>query len=166
MRGAHKAAAARISLAKAKSVEGALNVCAWLPLCRFRLDRVLQGSGSRGHGFGLQDRQHLVARSVSQQTAIVKQQQPIDHVEKREAVCRNDDGHPLIANGFQALQELGFAPNIKMGCRLIEEQYPGFPDQHAGKTDRLLLASRQAATALGNRHVVSHRMTGNKALDT
>ena len=81
-------------------------------------------------------------------------------------MCRNDNGHPLIANGFQSFQKLRFAPNVKMGCRLIEEQHPRFPDQHAGKPDRLLLASRQAASAFGNRHVVSHRMTGNKILDT
>src|SRR6266567_3805688 len=120
VRGVRMAAAARMSFAKAKSEEAIdvpRNGCR---LCRFWLDRVLlQGSWGRGHRFALQNSQHLVARSVSDRAAIVKQQQPVDHIKEREAVRRNDDRHPLVANGFKAFEELSFAPDIKMGRRLI-----------------------------------------------
>ena len=95
--------------------------------------------------------------------AVVKQQQPIDHVEKREAVGRNNYRHPLVANGLQSVQKFGLAANIEMGCGLVEEQHPGLSDQNAGKPDRLFLASGQAAAALGDRHIVAHRMTGDEA---
>ena len=65
---------------------------------------------------------------------------------------------------FQPFQKFGFAANIEMRGRLVEEQHPGLPDQHAGKPNRLFLAAGQAAAALGNRHVVAHRMTGDEAL--
>src|SRR4029079_14134648 len=124
VRGVRRAAAARMSFAKAKS-EVAMEIPRYgCRLCRFGLDRVLlQGGRGWRHRFALQDRQHLVAGSVSDQTAIVKQQQPVDHIEEREAVCRNDDRHPLAANGLQSLQKLGLAPDVEMGCWLIEEQH-------------------------------------------
>src|SRR4029078_6263440 len=83
VRGVRRAAAARMSLAKAKS-EVAMEIPGYgCRLCRFGVDRVLvQGSRGRGRGFPLQDCQHLVARSVSDQAAVIKQQQPIDHVEQ------------------------------------------------------------------------------------
>ena len=61
---------------------------------------VLRGSCGRCHGFTLKNCQHLVARAIGNQTAVVEQEQPIDHTQEREAVRRNDNRHPLTANGF------------------------------------------------------------------
>src|SRR4029079_2440295 len=98
VRGVRSGAAARMSLAKAKS-----EVAMALPHCccrlgRFGLDRILlRGSRSRSHRLSLQNSQHLVARSVRDQPAIIKQKQPVDHVKQRETVRRNNDRHPLAA---------------------------------------------------------------------
>src|SRR5437879_3076781 len=77
---------------------------------------------------------------------------------------RNNDRHPFAANGLQPLQKFGLASDIKMRCWLIQEKNPRFSDQDAGKSDRLLLASRQATPALGNGHIIPHRMTRDEAL--
>src|SRR5947209_18139057 len=45
----------------------------------------------------------------------------------------------------------------------VQEPGPGLSDQHAGKPDGLFLAAGQAATALGNGHVVSHWVARDKA---
>ena len=52
-----------------------------------------------------------------------------------------------------------------MRGRLVQKQHPRLPDQHARQSDRLFLAAGQAAAALGDGHVVPHRMAGDKALD-
>src|SRR5712672_660578 len=122
VRGVRRPAAARMSFAKAKSEVAIVIPRYGCRLCRFGLYRVLlQGSRSRGHGFSLQDSQHLVARPIGDQPAVIKQQQPVDHIEEREAVRRNNDRHPLAANSLQSLQKLRLTPYIKMGRRLVEE---------------------------------------------
>src|SRR6266404_1028311 len=153
VRGVRSAAAARMSLAKAKSDGdiGLLNhgCC----LRKIRLNRVLGCGRDR---FALKDCQHFVARPVGNQAAIIEQQQAIDHAEKRKAVGGDDDRHPIATDSLQSFQKFGFATNIKMRGRLVQEQHPGFSDQHASKPDGLFLATGQTATTLGHGHVVSH----------
>src|SRR6266404_5210088 len=161
VRGVRSAAAARMSLAKAKSDGGMGLLYHGYGLRKIRLGRVL---GWRCRRLALKDCQHLIARTVSDQAAAIEQQQPIDHAEKRKAVRGDDDSHPLAANSLQPLQKLAFATNVKMRRRLVQEQYPGFSDQHAGKPDRLFLAAGQAAAPFRNRHIVAHRMSRDKAL--
>src|SRR6266550_2775079 len=142
VRGVRRAAAARMSLAKAKSDGGMGLLNHGYVLRKIRLGRVL---GGRRGGLALKDREHLVARPVRDQAATIEQQQPVDHAEERKAVCGDDDRHPLTANSLQPLQKLAFATNVKMRRRLVQEQYPGLSDQHAGNPDRLFLAAGQAA---------------------
>src|SRR5258706_13019577 len=160
VRGVRSAAAARMSLAKAKSDGGMGLLYHSCGLPQIGLSRVLGRGCDR---LALKDRQNLVARPVSDQPATVEQQQPIDHAEKRKAVGGDDDRHPLAANSLQPLQKLAFAANIKMRRRLVPEQDPGLSDQHAGKPDRLFLAAGQAAATLGNGHIISHPMARDKA---
>src|SRR6266446_8991352 len=133
VRGVRSAAAARMSLAKAKSDGGIGLLNHGYVLCKIRLSRVLGRGSDR---LALKDRQHLVAWPVGDQAAIIEQHQSIDHAEKRKAVRGDDDRHPLAANSLQSFQKLGFATNIKMRRRLIQKQYPGPSDQHARKPDR------------------------------
>src|SRR6266446_3746248 len=111
VRGVRSAAAARMSLAKAKSDGGIGLLNHGYGLRKIRLSLVLGRGRSR---LALKNRQDLVARPVSDQAAIIEQQQPIDHAEKREAVCGDDDRHPLTANSLQSFQKFAFAANIKM----------------------------------------------------
>src|SRR5258705_10471197 len=127
VRGVRSAAAARMSLAKAKSDGGMGLLYHGCSLRQIRLSRVLGGGCD---WLALKDRQNLVARPVSDQAATVEQQQPIDHAEKRKTVRGEDDGHPLAANGLQPLQKLAFAAGIKIRRRLVQEHYPGLSALH------------------------------------
>src|SRR6266849_1693162 len=127
VRGVRSAAAARMSLAKAKSDGGIGLLYHGCGLRKLRLSRVLGRGCDR---LALKDRQHLVARPVSNQAAIIEQQQPIDHAEKRKAVRGDNDRHPLAADSLQPLQKLAFAANVKMRRRLVQEQDPGLSDEH------------------------------------
>src|SRR5258705_9963730 len=71
VRGVRSAAAARMSLAKAKSDGGIGLLNHGCCLGKIRLGRVLGGRRDR---FALQDRQNLVARPVSDQAAVIEQQ--------------------------------------------------------------------------------------------
>src|SRR6266403_4402982 len=82
VRGVRSAAAARMSLAKAKSDGGIGLLNHGCCLGKIRLRRILGGERDR---FALQDRQYLIARPVGDQAAIIEQQQSIDHAEKRKA---------------------------------------------------------------------------------
>src|SRR5438034_815530 len=108
VRGVRSAAAARMSLAKAKSDGGIGLLNHGCCLRKTRLSRLLGRGCDR---LALKDRQDLVARPVSDQAATIEQQQPIDHTEKRKPVRRDDDGHPLAADSLQPFQKLGFATN-------------------------------------------------------
>src|SRR3977135_1106577 len=161
VRGVRSAAAARMSLAKANSDDG-IGLLHQSCLREIWL-RVAVRWGCRR--FTLEDGQDLVARPIRDQTAIVEQQQTIDHVQQREAMCRDDDRHLLSADRFKALQEFSFTTDVKMCGRFVQEQPPRFSDQYAGQPDGLFLAAGQAATALRNGHVVSHRMAGDEAFN-
>src|ERR1700722_7278412 len=114
--------------------------------------------------FPLQERQNLVPRSVGDPGPVIKQQQAIDHAEQRKPVCGNDDGHPIVTDRLKAFQKLGLATYVEVCRRLVEEEYLGLSDQYASQSDGLFLAARQTASALGNGHVVSHRVSGDEAL--
>ncbi len=129
-------------------------------LGKIRLSRVLGGRRDR---FALQDGQDFIARAVGDQAAVIEQQQPIDHAEKRKAMGGDDDGHPLAADSLQPFQKFGFAADIEMCGRLVQEQYPGFSDQHAGKPNGLFLAAGQTATTLRNGHIISHGVASDEA---
>src|SRR6267154_6455708 len=75
VRGVRSAAAARMSLAKAKSDGGIGLLNHGYVLRKIRLGRVLGGRCCR---LALKDRQDLVARPVRDQAATIEQQQPID----------------------------------------------------------------------------------------
>src|SRR5947208_14923047 len=109
VRGVRSAAAARMSLAKAKSDGGIGLLNHGYCLRQIRLGRGCDR-------LALKDRQDLVARPVSDQAATIEQQQPIDHAEERKAVRGDDDRHPFAANSLQPLQKLAFPANIKMRC--------------------------------------------------
>src|SRR6266851_6588196 len=160
VRGVRSAAAARMSLANAKSDGGIGFLNHGYCLGKIRLSRVLGGRRDR---FALQDGQDFIARAIGDQAAVIEQQQPIDHAEKRKAVGGDDDCHPVATNSLQPFQKLAFATDIKMRGRLVQKQYPGLSDQHAGKPNGLFLAAGQTATALRNGHIVSHRVAGDEA---
>src|SRR5882672_6601092 len=110
VRGVRSAAAARISLAKAKSDDDI-----WLfdQGCSWRDIRLCGGGVRRSGRLSLQDRQDLVAWSVGDQTAVVEQQQAVDHVEKREAMGGDDDRHPFVAQCLQPFKEFAFAADVE-----------------------------------------------------
>src|SRR5260221_14745766 len=118
VRGVRRAAAARMSLAKAKSDGGIGLLNHGCSLRKIRLSRIL---GWRRRRFTLKERQYLVSRPVGDQAAIIKQQQSIDHAEQRKPVGGDDDGHPLAANSLQSFQKFAFATDIKMHRRLVRE---------------------------------------------
>src|SRR4051812_39754032 len=103
VRGVRSAAAARMSLAKAKSDGGIGLLCHGCGLRELRLGRVLSWGCDR---LALKDRQDLIPRPVCDQTAIIEQQQPIDHAEEGKPVGGDDDRHSLAANSLQSLQKL------------------------------------------------------------
>src|SRR6266404_1492929 len=160
VRGVRSSAAARMSLAKAKSDGGIGFLNHGYCLGKIRLNRVLGGRRGR---FALQDRQDFIARAVGDQAAAIEQQQSIDHAEQRKPVGGDDDRHPLATDSLQPFQKFGFASDIEMRGRLVQEQYPGFSDQHAGKPNGLFLAAGQTATTLRNGHIVSHGVAGDEA---
>src|SRR5947208_6572509 len=106
VRGVRSAAAARMSLAKAKSDGGIGLLNHGYSLRQIRLGRGCDR-------LALKDRQHLVARPVSDQAATIEQQQAVHHAEKRKAVGGDNDRHPLAADSLQPLQKLAFAADIK-----------------------------------------------------
>ena len=112
----------------------------------------------------LEECDHLIARAIRNQTSLVKQQQPVNQGQKRQAMGRYDDRHFPISENFQALQEFRLAAHVKMRCRLIQEQYLRSSDQDSRKTDCLLLASGQASASFGDRHFVAERMCRRKVL--
>src|SRR4051794_34014663 len=83
VRGARSAAAARMSLAKAKSDDGIGLLHQGCSLGEIRLRVAV---GWRCRRFTLEDSQHLVAWPIRDQAAIVEQQQAIDHAEERKPV--------------------------------------------------------------------------------
>src|SRR5258708_4190595 len=83
VRGVRSAAAARRSLAKAKSDGGMGFLNHGYCLGKIRMSRVLRWGRDR---LALKDCQDLVARPVGDQAAIIEQQQSVDHAEKREAM--------------------------------------------------------------------------------
>src|SRR5258708_8410765 len=105
VRGVRSAAAARMSLAKAKSDGGIGLLNHTCGLSQIRLSRILGRGCDR---LALKDRQHLVARSVSDQAAAIEQQQSIDHAEKRKTMRGDDDRHPLAPNSLQPFQKFAF----------------------------------------------------------
>src|SRR5260370_3176222 len=98
VRGVRSAAAARMSLAKAKSDGGIGFLNHGYCLGKIRLSRVLGGRCDR---FSLQDCQDLVARPVGDQAAIIEKQQSIDHHEERKAMGGDDDLPPLTTARLQ-----------------------------------------------------------------
>ena len=103
--------------------------------------------------------------TVGDQPAVVEHQQAIDQRQQRQPMGRDDDGHLAVRQRLQPLEEFGLAADVEMRGRLVQEQDARLADQDARQPDRLLLAAGQAAAALGDRHVVAQRMTGDEALD-
>src|SRR5262245_10244636 len=123
VRGVRSSVAARTSLANAKSER-----CIGLARGELRRRRLLRRPLGRltaalehGHDAGL--------RTVGDETAALEQQQPVDHVEERQAVRRDDDGDLAVAERAQPLEELGLGADVEMRGRLVEEQDPRLPDQ-------------------------------------
>ena len=71
----------------------------------------------------------------------------------------------IRADGFQAVEEFGFAANVEMCGRLVQEQDCRIADQCPREADRLLLSAGEALAALGDRHLVAERMTGDEGFD-
>src|ERR1700720_2099626 len=95
VRGVRSAAAARMSLAKAKGDGGIGVLNHGYCLRKIRLNRVLGCGGDR---FALKDCAAFVPRPAGNQASTTEQQQAIDHAEKRKAVCRDDDRHPIATD--------------------------------------------------------------------
>src|ERR1700739_1899690 len=144
VRGVRRLAAARMSLAKAKSDCGMGLLNHGCSLRKIGLGRAF-GWGWRR--FALQERQNLVSRSVGDQAAVVKQQQSVHQAEQRKPVGGDDDGHPIGTDRLQAFQKLGLAADVEVCRRLVEEEDLGLFDQPAGQSDGLFLAPGQTACA-------------------
>src|SRR6185369_1790352 len=84
---------------------------------------------------------HLVAWSVSHEPTFVEEQQTIDEAQQRKPVCRYDDGYIPGRQQLEPFDKFAFAAHVKMRRRLVEKQYSGLPDQHARKSDGLLLTA-------------------------
>src|SRR5262245_36499211 len=171
VRGVRSSAAARISLAKAKSdcdtgLHGGRRASGrWNRRWRSLLRGLRSRSLRRLVGVALQQGQNLVARSVGDEAPAIKQQQTVDQREQGQTMGRDDDGHLAVGQPLQPLKELRFAANIEMGCRFVEKQDLGTTDQDAGKANGLLLPARETAPPFGNRHFVAKGMGGSEVLN-
>ena len=161
VRGVRSAAAARMSLAKAKSDGGIGLLHQWLSM------QISVGSRSRpepAHGLPCR-----IAITLSRGPSATRR--PLSNSSSRSTMLSSErrwvEMMIVIRSSrmrLQPFQKFGFAANVEMRGRLVQEQHPGLPDQDAGQSDRLLLAAGEAAASLGDRHVVAHRMAGDEAL--
>jgi len=145
VRGVRRLAAARMSLAKAKSDCGMGLLNHGCSLRKIRLGRTL-GWGRRR--FALQERQNLVSRSVGDQAAVVKQQQSVHQAEQRKPVGGDDDGHPIGTDRLQAFQKLGLAADVEVCRRLVEEEDKlGFTEEQLDEMDRQIARMQKLVNA-------------------
>ena len=70
----------------------------------------------------------------------------------------DDDRHVAPGEHFQPLEKFGFAAQIEMRRRFVEEKNLRPADHSAREPDGLLLPSRKAAATFRNGHVVAKRM--------
>jgi len=106
----------------------------------------------------LQSGDDLVTRAITDQLTLLENKQSIDQRKERRAMSGDDNCHVTSGEHPQPLEKFGFAAQIEMRRRFVEEKNLRPADHGAREPDGLFLPSRKAAATFRNGHVVAKRM--------